>query len=206
MSSQVHAYARVSTNDQNLDMQYDALSKEGYDILHEEKTSGKSKDNRPALQKMLAQLRDGDTVLIYKLDRISRSTKDLLELAEHFKKNNIHFASIHDKIDTNTALGNFFFTVSSAISQLERDQISARTKHGLAAARRKGNLGGRPKGMTKALQMKCNFIYQEYRKGETPVNKICKDHGVSKASFYRYKALYLDKQPEKQIDVFDARD
>jgi len=205
MSSQVHAYARVSTNDQNLDMQYDALSKEGYDILHEEKISGKSKDNRPALQKMLSQIRDGDTVLIYKLDRISRSTKHLLELADHFKESNINFVSIHDKIDTNTPLGNFFFTVSSAISQLERDQISARTKHGLAAARRKGNLGGRPKGMSKGMQMKCNFIYQEYRKGETPVNQICKNNKVSKASFYRYKSLYIDKQLEKQVDVFDSR-
>ncbi len=140
----VFGYARVSTEDQKLELQIDALQKFGVDKIFEEKQSGKSKD-RPNLQEMLLQLRKGDKVVIYKLDRISRSTKHLIELVELFDEKEVDFVSVHDNIDTSTAMGRFFFRMMASIAELERDITSERTKSGLEAARARGRRGGRPK-------------------------------------------------------------
>lgn len=143
-------YARVSTQDQSLSLQLDALDRHGVDETFEEKESGKRK-NRPQLEELLKVLRKGDTVVVYKLDRISRSTKHLIELMEQFEAKGIHFASIQDKIDTTTAMGRFFFRMLASIAELERDIISERTKDGLVAARSRGRNGGRPKVESKKL-------------------------------------------------------
>ncbi len=110
-------YARVSTQDQSLSLQLDALDRHGVDETFEEKESGKRK-NRPQLEELLKVLRKGDTVVVYKLDRISRSTKHLIELMEQFEAKGIHFASIQDKIDTTTAMGRFFFRMLASIAEL----------------------------------------------------------------------------------------
>ena len=130
-------YARVSTQDQNLDMQIDELKKHGCERIYQEKITGTKKD-RPELEEMLKTLRSGDTVIVYKLDRISRSTKHLIELSDFFNENNVEFISIQDKIDTSTPMGKFFFRMMASIAELERDIISERTKGGLASARARG--------------------------------------------------------------------
>ena len=145
-------YARVSTQDQSLSLQLDALAHYGVDQIFEEKESGKMK-NRPQLDELLKVLRKDDTVIVYKLDRISRSTKHLIELMEYFESKEIHFVSIQDKIDTTTAMGRFFFRMLASIAELERDIISERTKDGLTAARARGRNGGRPKVDLKKIEL-----------------------------------------------------
>ena len=135
-------YARVSTLDQNLNAQIDALKNAGCDEIYEEKKSGVA--DREALEKALEYLREGDTLVVTKLDRLGRSLKKLLELVEEFKERGIHFQSLDDGIDTSTSVGNFFFQVIGAFSELERNLIVERTQKGLKAARSRGRLGGRP--------------------------------------------------------------
>lgn len=174
-------YARVSTIDQNLDRQIDALKDAGCEKIFAEKASGRSK-NRPELQRMLEYMRQGDQVVVVKLDRIGRNTKNLIELSEQFESAGIDFISLGDSIDTSTATGRLFFTVLAAISQFETDLNRERTKEGIAAARRRGNTGGRPKkdpGMVdRAIRM--------YNARTFTVREISQATGLSKASIYRY--------------------
>lgn len=130
----IFGYARVSTQDQNLDHQIDALMKAGAAVIYKEKITGTKKD-RHELAQLLKAISEGDSVVIYKLDRISRSTKHLIELAETFEEKKVNFISIQDSIDTSTAMGRFFFRTMASIAELERDIISERTKSGLQSAR-----------------------------------------------------------------------
>lgn len=139
-------YARVSTVEQNLDRQIDALKKYGVDLIYSEKMTGTKKD-RPELLKMIDELNQGDTVVIADLTRISRSTKDLLDIIERIKNKGAYIKSIKDTwLDTTSQnpYNDFLLTVMSGLSQLERDLISARTKEGLASAKARGRKGGRP--------------------------------------------------------------
>ena len=174
-------YARVSTDDQNLDMQLDALEKAGCGRVYQEHASGKNTE-RPELRKMLDALREGDTVIVYKLDRISRSVQDLESLAKTFSDMHVEFVSLQDQIDTTTAMGRFFFHVMSAVAELERDIIVERTKSGLEAARARGRVGGRkpmdPKRVKQMLAM--------YDSGQMTVPEICEAVGVSKPTLYKY--------------------
>lgn len=141
-------YARVSTEEQNLDRQIDALQQAGIDdrLIYKEKITGTKKD-RPELQKMLNHLNEGDIVIITDLTRISRSTKDLLDIVEKVKNKGASIRSLKDTwLDTtsNNPYNEFLLTVMSGLSQLERDLISQRTKEGLASAKARGRNGGRP--------------------------------------------------------------
>lgn len=141
-------YARVSTEEQNLDRQIDALQQAGIDdwLIYKEKITGTKKD-RPELQKMLNHLNEGDIVIITDLTRISRSTKDLLDIVEKVKNKGASIRSLKDTwLDTtsNNPYNEFLLTVMSGLSQLERDLISQRTKAGLASAKARGRNGGRP--------------------------------------------------------------
>lgn len=181
-------YARVSTQDQDLQMQIDALTAAGCIEIFEEKISGKKKD-RPALNEMLKMLRSGDRVVVYKLDRISRSTKHLIELADHFEETGVEFVSIKDNIDTSTPMGKFFFRLMASIAELERDITSERTKDGLSAARARGRKGGRPavdpKKIKTALKM--------YDSKEYSISEITKAVGISAPTLYRY----IDKRDKE---------
>ena len=177
----IFGYARVSTQDQNLDMQIDELKKQGCERIYKEKITGTKKD-RPELEEMLKTLRAGDTVIVYKLDRISRSTKHLIELSDFFNENNVEFISIQDKIDTSTPMGRFFFRMMSSIAELERDIISERTKGGLASARARGRKGGRPKVDEKKVQL----AKKMYDSKEYSISEIVKATGISQATLYRY--------------------
>lgn len=176
----VIGYARVSREDQNLEMQIDALKKAGCTKIFEEKVSGTRMD-RPALNEMLKMLREGDRVVVYKLDRISRSTKHLIELSEFFEKKGVEFVSLQDNIDTSTAMGRFFFRVMASIAELERDIISERTKSGLAAARARGRNGGRPKVDKKKVELAIKM----YKSKEYSISQICQATGISQSTLYR---------------------
>ena len=137
-------YARVSTQDQNLDRQIDNLKARGCEKIYQEKMTG-TKANRPEFQKMLDALRAGDTLVTDSFSRLSRSTKDLLELVERLNGQGINLISIKEQLDTTTATGKMMLTMLSALSQFERDLIAERTVDGLKAARARGRMGGRPK-------------------------------------------------------------
>ncbi|MGR9047084.1 recombinase family protein [Halobacillus faecis] len=173
-------YARVSTQDQSLDLQTDALKTEGCEKVFFEKMSG-MKDDRPELQQLLDYARKGDTLVVYKLDRLGRSTKKLIELTEDLEKRGIELVSIHDSIDTTTAVGKAMFRMLAVLSEMERDLISERTRAGLESARARGRKGGRPKKderhTGKALKL--------YDTEQYTVKEIEEMTNVSKATLYR---------------------
>jgi len=140
-------YARVSTDEQNEDSQIDSLESAGCERIYIEKCSGKSKQ-RPELERMIYALRDGDIVVVQRLDRLGRSLKDLIELLDGFKEQGIKFISLNESIDTTTAVGELAFHMIGAIAQFERRLISERTKAGLKAARARGRKGGRKAKLT----------------------------------------------------------
>ncbi|MBI1392796.1 MAG: hypothetical protein GC152_08665 [Alphaproteobacteria bacterium] len=138
-------YARVSTADQNLDLQLDALRREGCDQVYcDEGISGRSA-KRPGLEKALKRLKRDDVLVVWRLDRLARSTRHLVELTARFEAGGIAFRSLKDAIDTSTPIGKFYFHVTAAIGELESGLISERTKAGMAAARARGVKLGRPK-------------------------------------------------------------
>lgn len=142
-------YARVSTDDQDSALQLDALNSSGCERIYSESISGKQK-NRPELERMLDSLRAGDTVVVWRLDRLGRSLKDLIELLDNFKNNGIQFISLTEQIDTTSAMGELVFHMIGAIAQFERRLISERIKAGLDAARARGRKGGRKPKMSES--------------------------------------------------------
>jgi len=156
-------YARVSTDDQNLDAQTDALAAVGAGKVFADKISG-SKRIRPELDRMLDQLRDGDVVTVTKYDRLARSLKDLLEIVDTIGKQGAGFRSLAEDIDTTTPAGRLTFHVSASIAQFERERISERTKEGLASARKRGRIGGRPPALSPAQKIEVQRMRdQEHR-------------------------------------------
>ena len=140
-------YARVSTDDQNLDAQTDALKAAGAERIFADKISGAKRD-RPELAAMLDQLRPGDVVVVAKYDRLARSLRDLLDLVETIKDHGAGFRSLAEDIDTTTPAGRLVFHVFASIAQFERERIAERTKEGLQAAKARGRIGGRPPALT----------------------------------------------------------
>ncbi len=184
-SGQLIGYVRVSTNEQKLDLQEDALRKAGCTRIFSEKMSGKNSD-RPELANALNYLREGDTFVVYKLDRLSRSTKDMLNIADQLKVKGVNLKSLTDDIDTSTPYGSFFFTVCAAFAQLEREMIVSRTKAGLDAAKRRGRVGGRPE---RATREKAEAARDLLNAGKTP-QEVCSLLDLSKASMYRGISKY----------------
>ncbi|MBL5964570.1 recombinase family protein [Lelliottia amnigena] len=135
-------YVRVSTNDQNTDLQRQALERAGCDQIFEEKMSG-TVANRPVIKKLLRTLNEGDTLVVWKLDRLGRSMRNLVLLVDELRQRGIHFRSLTDSIDTSSPMGRFIFHIMSALAEMERELIVERTRAGLAAARENGRIGGR---------------------------------------------------------------
>ena len=178
-------YARVSTLNQNLDSQLSALKKAGCDKIFSEKISG-VKTERKELNRCLEHLRSGDTLVIWKLDRLGRSLIHLIEILKALEANNISFRSLNDNIDTTTSTGKLFFHIMAAIAQFERDLISERTKAGLAAARAKGRRGGRPKGLSKEAEKTALAAKAMYVDGKFTIKEICDKLSISKTTLYKY--------------------
>lgn len=135
-------YVRVSTNDQNTALQRNALESSGCELIFEDKISGKTSD-RPGLKRVLRTLSEGDTLVVWKLDRLGRSMRHLVGLVEELRERGINFKSLTDSIDTSSPMGRFFFHVMGALAEMERELIVERTRAGLVAARAEGRVGGR---------------------------------------------------------------
>lgn len=175
-------YARVSTFEQNLNLQTDALKATGCDEIITDEASGKSA-NRPGLTKLLQdKLRAGDELVVWRLDRLGRSLKDLIILINDFENKNIKFTSLTENIDTSTNNGKLIFNIFASLAEFERNLIRERTLAGLSAARARGRLGGRPK----IKDTKINAAVQLYNKKELTVNEICKTIGISRRTLYKY--------------------
>jgi DNA invertase Pin-like site-specific DNA recombinase len=177
-------YARVSTEDQSLDPQIDVL-KHYSDICFQEKMSATKE--RPELQKALKRLNAGDTLVVVKLDRLGRSVKDLISIVEKIKAKGAHFKSL-DGIDTSNSYGTFVFHIFSALAEMELNLIKERTKAGLKAARARGRIGGRPKGVSLEGKRKAFVVKSLYDSGVS-IAEICKQCDTSKATIYKYLRL-----------------
>jgi DNA invertase Pin-like site-specific DNA recombinase len=178
-------YARVSTREQNLDMQVFALEDAGCEKICEEVVSG-AKADRPVLNNLIKQLRDGDVVVVWKLDRLGRSLKHLVELVHILMQRNIGLCSLNDPIDTTTPQGRLIFNVFASLAEFERDVIKERTNAGLSAARARGRLGGRPRGISKASEATACTAETLYREGKLSVMQISKKLNISKNTLYKY--------------------
>ena len=175
------AYARVSTEQQSLDRQVDMLTQYGYDEIFTEKYTG-TKAHRPEFDKVNLMLRKGDILVVESLSRVSRSTKDLLNILDDFAKREIKLVSLKENIDTATPTGKLLVTVLSAICQFERDLTVQRTKEGLKASRARGKIGGRPKTENKVIEKALKL----YNSKSYSVKEITELTGVSSATLYRY--------------------
>jgi DNA invertase Pin-like site-specific DNA recombinase len=175
-------YARVSTGEQNLDLQVDALKQAGCREVYTDEMSG-AKTERPGLQKALTFLREGDTLVVWRLDRLGRSLKDLVQKVEDLQKRGIGFRSLQESIDTTSSVGKFQFHVFSALAEFERDLIRDRTMAGLRAARERGRRGGRRRSLTpEQISMAARLI----KSREVSVKEILNILKVSKPTLYRY--------------------
>ena len=182
-------YARVSTNDQNLSLQEDALREAGCERIFYDKVTG-AKAERPGLQDALDYLREGEDVLVvWRLDRLGRSLKDLIELVNQLEQRKIGFKSLQDPVDTTSPGGMLVFHIFGALAEFERNLIRERTKAGLAAARARGKKGGRRRALNEDQVQR---LYQLYDDSDADGNKkytikeICEMMGVSKSTLYSY--------------------
>lgn len=175
-------YARVSTDDQNLDLQRDALRLSGIQMIYEEMASGKASD-RPELDHCLKALRTGDTLVVWRLDRLGRSLSDLVRIVTELEDRGIGFESITEKIETTSAAGKLVFHVFAALAEFERNLIRERTRAGLVAARARGRAGGRkPKLNAKQIRQ----IKTLLRDPNTSVTEVARDYGVSRTTIYKH--------------------
>ena len=175
-------YARVSTDDQNLDLQKDALTSAGCERIIEDKISG-AKADRPGLKAAIDYARAGDTLVVWRLVRLSRSLKDLIELVSVLNSKGIDLKSLHESIDTSTSSGKLIFHIFGALAEFERNLIRERTNAGLSAARARGRKGGRPKTLDEDQRALAVKLYNEKQHS---VVQICKMLGISKPTFYKY--------------------
>ena len=180
MKNFVFGYARVSTEQQNLDRQLDMLQKYGVDFIYNEKMTG-TKRNRPELEKLLERLTEGDMVVVESLSRLGRSTKDLIWLMETFNSKVVNLVSLKESIDTTTSTGKLLFTLMSALAQFERDVLADRTKEGLAAARARGRKGGRPPVSREAIKKAIKL----YNTQQYTVREITDLTGVKPSTLYK---------------------
>ena len=178
-------YARVSTKDQNLDLQLDALNKEKCERIFKEVISG-AKSERPVLQDMLNQVRPSDVIVIWKLDRLGRSLKNLVDIVGQLIKQDVGLKSLHDNIDTTTPQGRLTFNIFASLAEFERDLISERTKAELEAARARGRNGGKPKGLSQQAISTACAAETLYKEGKLGVNQIVKQLGIAKNTLYKY--------------------
>lgn len=180
-------YARVSTHIQNLDLQIDALKKYQCEEIFQEKIS--SGKDRPELKRVLNYLRSGDIFVVWKLDRVGRSLIELLNIIQNLNERNISFVSLMDNIDTTSPMGKLQLSIFGAFSEYEKSLISERTMAGLAAAKKRGVIGGRPKGFSDATIKKAKLVLNIHSLGEFSIEEICKNQKISRATFYRYREI-----------------
>ena len=175
-------YARVSTQDQTLALQQDALTKVGCEKIYIDTASG-AKAERKGLEEALSYVREGDILVVWKLDRLGRSLPHLIETIKTLEKRKIGFKSLTENIDTTTSGGKLVFHIFGALAEFERDIIRERTQAGLLAARSRGRKGGRPKSLTGKKIAMAKALYADKNHS---IRDICKTLNISRATFYRY--------------------
>lgn len=182
-------YARVSTTDQNLDLQFDALKKARCDKIYQDVASG-SKTKRDGLNKILSFVRKGDTLVVWKLDRLGRSLRHLINIVNRLNDRGVYFMSLQEKIDTTSPGGKLVFHVFGALAEFERDIIRERTLAGLHAARARGRVGGRKRIMDeKKIRMAKTLMADP----KTKIKDVCAALGISRATLYRH----LNEKPTR---------
>mgnify|MGYP002661450704 FL=1 len=174
-------YARVSTQDQNLTLQREALINAGCEKVFEDKVSGTRAD-RPGLSKTLEMLREGDTLVVWKLDRLGRSVKQLVDMVSELNKQGIQFKSLTDSIDTGTTSGRFFFHVMASLAEMERELTIERTRAGLEVAKKLGRKGGRKPKMTDSKIESAKKLLSS----GVPPKEVAKNLSVSVSTLYRW--------------------
>jgi DNA invertase Pin-like site-specific DNA recombinase len=182
MTSIKIGYGRVSTADQNLDAQKDALEKAGAAMIFMENASG-TKRQRPQLDLALSHLRAGDQLLVTRLDRLARSAKDLFEISALLDEGNIELCVLEQNIDTSTPEGRLFFTLVAGFAEFEHSMMAARTREGLASARARGRLGGRRQKLSSDQIVKMRRLVEL---GDMPISEIASLFGISRGTVYNY--------------------
>src|ERR687893_1078362 len=177
-------YARISTNEQHLHLQQDALHAADCLKIFTDTISG-AKAERKGLAQALAYIREGDTLVVWRLDRLGRSLKDLIERITELHSRKIGFKSLTEQIDTTTSGGKLIFHIFGALAEFERDIIKERTNAGLTAARARGRQGGRPRSSL-SDDRKLQMARQMYENKNLPVKDICKALGIPRSTFYKY--------------------
>jgi DNA invertase Pin-like site-specific DNA recombinase len=175
-------YARISTLDQTLALQQDALTAAGCEHIYTDTVSG-SVTTRPGLTQALSHLRAGDTLVVWRLDRLGRSLAQLIDTIKDLQHRGIHFKSLQEQLDTTTSGGKLVFHVFGALAEFERDLIRERTHAGLAAARARGRLFGRPKVLSPQQLKQLQTLAKDER---NTVTEICATLGISRATYHRY--------------------
>jgi DNA invertase Pin-like site-specific DNA recombinase len=178
-------YCRISTNDQSLDLQADALQKAGCERIFSDVASG-AKSDRAGLTEALTFARKGDVLVVWKLDRLGRSLPHLIETVKALGEREVGFRSLKEEINTATAGGKLFFHIMGALAEFERDMIRERTNAGLASARARGRRGGRPPVLD---SKKAKIAASLYADGKSSIQEICDTLGVSRATLYRRLSL-----------------
>lgn len=186
-------YARVSTDDQNLDLQKDALTRSGCERILVDQQSG-VKAERPGLKAALDYARKGDTLVVWRLDRLSRSLKDLIEIVTQLEARGIGLKSLHEALDTSSSSGKLVFHIFGALAEFERNLIRERTQAGLLAARVRGRRGGRPKALEANKRALAVQLYEEKKH---TVKQICQMMGISKPTLYKYVDAHKDNLNSK---------
>jgi len=178
-------YARVSTRDQTVALQVDALTAVGCGKVYTEVISGAATE-RPILAKLLDEVRPGDIVVVWKLDRLGRSLKHLVETVNLLLQQDVGIKSLNDPIDTTTPQGRLVFNLFASLAEFERDVIRERTQAGLSAARARGRTGGRPKGLPQQAQATACAAETLYREGKLSAQQIAEHLHISKSTLYAY--------------------
>jgi DNA invertase Pin-like site-specific DNA recombinase len=175
-------YARVSTSEQNLDLQNDALLKAGCEKIFADKESGAA-SARVGLEQTMEILREGDTLVVWRLDRLGRSLKHIIEMMGILEERKVGFISLQESIDTTSPEGRLIFHIFGALTEFERNLIRERTKAGLAAARARGKKGGRPKALNSRQRAAAIKLYEGKQHS---IQEICRIMGISRPTFYSY--------------------
>ena len=179
-------YARVSKTEQTLHLQTDALEKAGCTKLFKDTISGATTE-RKGLDEALSYVREGDTLVVWRLDRLGRSLQHLIEIITLLNNKHIGFKSITESIATTTSGGKLIFHIFGALAEFERNLIQERTQAGLEAARARGRVGGRPKALTEKERRMMQKLYDDTNRADanTSIDDICHQFGISRSTFYR---------------------
>ena len=178
-------YARVSTAQQSPQLQIDALQSAGCQKIYQEIASG-AKSQRPQLEQMLSQLRGGDVLVVWKLDRLGRSLTHLVQLVNQLLEQDVGLQSLNDPIDTTSAQGRLMFNIFASLAEFERELIRERTRAGLKSARARGRSGGRPKGLSEQAKLTAAAAESLYQEGKLSVRQISRQLDISTGTLYSY--------------------